>query len=69
MFRVDRAVFVVTESKRSNEPLYLSFRFSDAKAFVLGYNKLMRTGRSVIRPGKAKVKYDGAKVCKSASTS
>lgn len=69
MIRFDRAVFVVTESKKSEKPLYLSFRFADAKAFVLGYNRLTASGRSVIRPGKARVKYDGAKVCKSEFTS
>ena len=55
MMRIDRAVFVVTESTRDQKPLHLSFRLADAKAFVLTYNRINQTGRTVIRPGRAAI--------------
>jgi hypothetical protein len=70
MIRVNQAVFVVTESRNSTDPLYLSFRFQDAKAFTLSFNRLTQSGRSVIRPGCAAIRFDEAKSCsESPSTS
>lgn len=69
MMRIERAVFVVTESTRDQKPLHLSFRLADAKAFVLTYNRINQTGRTVIRPGRAAITYDESQACNTASTS
>lgn len=70
MIRVDRAVFVVTESTKKREPLYIAFRFQEAKAFQLRYNRLTQSGKSVLRSGRAVIEYSEAKECSpSASTS
>lgn len=69
MIRVNRPVYVVTESKQSENLLYLSFRFNDAKAFTMTHNKICQTGRTVIRPGTAHIDYDGERMCPFASTS
>lgn len=60
---------MVTESKRDQKPLHLSFRLADARAFVLTYNRLNRTGKTVIRPGRARVTYDESQICDTESTS
>lgn len=69
MQQFKQVVFLVTKSQGCTVPLHLSFRFDEAKSFVLSYNRMTATGRAVIRSGQASISYDETSECRSESTS
>jgi len=59
--------YVVTTDRASARPLFVSVdldvkrSLAKAKAFVMGYNAINETGRTVIRRGNARLTWDRQK--------
>lgn len=56
--------FVVTQERKADQPLFVAVdldvkrSFERAKSFVLGYNSIHQTGRTVIRRGNARLTWN-----------
>jgi len=57
MYRTTKRVFVVTRSRQDSEPLRIEFEYQLARAYVLAFNRISQTGKAVIRPGTADIRY------------
>lgn len=57
MYRTTRRCFVVTRSTTDREPLRIEWEYQHARAYVLAFNRINRSGKAVIRPGTAAISY------------
>lgn len=51
-----KRAYVVT-ARQGTKPLFATFRFEEARSWVLLFNERNRTGKTCIRPALAKVNY------------